>query len=240
MKKTTLTLLIFLILTSQPSSAGFLDDILDKIGFKAEEGLNNNKMVSGLKEVLATATTNAVNTASKGNDYTKNPEIKIPLPEKFEKVANALRKVGYQKNVDEFIMSMNEAAKKAAPKAAPIFLDAIKEMSFEDAKKIIEGGDTAATDHFKSNTHSRLYSETKPIISESMNNVGVTRKYKEIMSKYNSIPLVEKKSLDIDDYVTNKTLDGLFILMGKEEKKIRTDPAARTTKLLKEVFGMEK
>jgi hypothetical protein len=244
MKKTTLSMLIFLIFTAQACSSVSLDNVMDKIDqiglIQAEEGLSNNKIISGLKEALAKATTHAVNTASTGRGYLRNPEIKIPLPEKLEMVANTLRKVGFQKNVDEFIRSMNEAAKKAAPKAAPIFLGAIKEMNFADAKKILEGGDTEATDYFKAKTLSQLYNEAKPIISESMNKVGVTQKYKQIMSKYNSIPLIEKQSVDIDDYVANKALDGLFILMGKEEKKIRTDPAAQTTKLLKEVFGMKK
>ena len=128
-------------------------------------------------------------------------------------------------------------AEKAAPKAAAIFVDAIKEMTFEDARQILGGGDTAATEFFRRKTHDKLYDAFKPIISASMDEVGVTRSYKEMMGKYETIPFMDKQSLDLDHYVTNKALDGLFYMVGQEEERIRTDPAARGTELLKTVFG---
>jgi L-2-hydroxyglutarate oxidase LhgO len=112
-------------------------------------------------------------------------------------------------------------------------------MSIEDARKILDGGDTAATEYFKTKTTSRLYDAFKPIISSSMNDVGVTRSYKDMMTKYESIPFADKVSFDLDQYVTTKSLDGLFYMVGQEEKKIRTDPAARVTDLLKKVFGTQ-
>ncbi len=131
---------------------------------------------------------------------------------------------------------MNRAAERAAPKAKSFFIDAIKEMTFEDVKKILNAGDTAATDYFKEKTNDKLYNEFKPIISSNMNEVGVTRYYKDMTSKFTSLPFVKPELLDLDHYVTNNALDGLFYMIGEEEKKIRTDPKARVTELLKRVF----
>ena len=200
-------------------------------------GGDDATVASGLKEALSVGTENAVKSVSQQNGYFGNQLIKILMPEKLQKVADVLGKVGYQKQVDEFILSMNRAAEKAAPKAASIFGDAIKQMTFEDARKILSGGNTSATDYFKGKTHDRLYQEFKPIVSTSLDDVGATRSYKEMMGKYESIPFMDKQSLDLNHYVTEKSLDGLFFTVGQEEKKIRTDPAARVTDLLKNVFG---
>jgi hypothetical protein len=159
------------------------------------------------------------------------------MPEKIQKVAEVMKKVGYQKEVDDFVLSMNRAAEKAAPMAVSFFGDAIKQMTFDDARKILNGGDTAATEFFKAKTSERIYTAFKPVVSTSMDEVGVTRSYKTMMGKYDSLPFVDKQSLDLDHYVTNKALDGLFVMVGEEEKKIRKDPAARVTDLLKTVFG---
>jgi hypothetical protein len=132
---------------------------------------------------------------------------------------------------------MNRAAEKAAPQAKSIFIDAIHRMTVEDARKILDGGDTAATEYFKAKTSGKLYEAFQPIVSSSMNEVGTTRSYKEMMGKYKALPFASAESLDLDRYVTNKGLDGLFYLVGQEEIKIRTDPAARVTDLLKTVFG---
>ena len=132
---------------------------------------------------------------------------------------------------------MNQAAERAAPEAKSYFVGAIKEMTFEDARNILKGGDTAATDYFREKMHDKLYGSFKPNISASMNEVGVTRLYKKMMEEYTRIPFMEAESLDLDHYVTEKSLEGLFYMVGQEEKKIRTDPAARVTDLLKEVFG---
>lgn len=193
---------------------------------------------SGLKEALSIGTGNAVTSVSKSDGYFMNQLIKILLPENIQTAAGFLGKLGYQKQVDDFILSMNRAAENAAPKARKFFVDAIKEMTFDDAVKILRGSDTAATEYFKSKTFEKIYAEFKPSVSTSMNKVGVTRSYKEMTGKYtSSVPFGNMESIDLDHYVTTKALDGLFFMVGQEEKKIRTNPAARTTDLLRQVFG---
>jgi hypothetical protein len=171
--------------------------------------------------------------------YFANQAIRILVPEKVRKVADVLGKVGYQKEVDDFVLSMNRAAEKAAPLAKAHFVEAIRAMTFEDARKILGGGDTAATDYFRGKTQKKLYDEFRPVVSSSMDEVGVTRSYKNMVGKYAALPLVGGKaeSVDLDDHVTTKALDGLFLVLGQEETKIRTDPSARVTDLLKDVFG---
>jgi hypothetical protein len=221
-----------------PSRAGLFDDIKKGIGSIAPQaGPDDSQVVGGLKEALTVGTGNAVSIVSLKDGYFSNQAIKIPMPEKIQKVADVLGKVGYQKQVDEFILSMNRAAEQAAPQAKSIFVSSIKEMTIEDAKKILNGGDTAATEFFKGKTSAKLSEAFKPIISSKMDEVGATRSYKEMMGKYTSLPFMKAESLDLDQYVTNKSLDGLFFMVGQEEKKIRTNPAARVTDLLKTVFG---
>ncbi len=232
-----------LLIVAAPSGAAMFDDAMKGLGGAAKGGaragsnVDDNTAASGLKEALAVGTENAVKNVSRTDGYFGNQAIKILLPENIRKVADVLKKVGYQKQVDDFVLSMNRAAEKAAPKAAAIFGDAIREMTFEDARGILGGGDTAATDFFKRKTQNRLYESFKPVVSSSMNEVGVTKSYKEMMGKYESVPFASKESVDIDHYVTTRALDGLFFMVGQEEKKIRTDPMARTTDLLKTVFG---
>ena len=194
-------------------------------------------VTAGLKEALAVGTGNAVQMLSKSNGYFGDAAVKILMPEKMQKAAEVLKKAGYQKEVDDFILSMNRAAEQAAPKARPIFEDAVKKMSFDDAQKILKGGNTAATDYFKAKTSSQLTDAFKPVVSDSMNQVGATRSYKALTDRYNSMmPFGKMDSFDLDSYVTGKSLDGMFLKVGQEEAKIRTNPAARTTDLLKKVF----
>jgi hypothetical protein len=238
MKRLFFVVLLTLLFAVSFCYAGFLDDIFKKTPFlSSKQELDEGTVISGLKEALSIGTDKAVKEVSKIDGYLGNEAIKILMPENIQKVADVLRKVGYQKPVDDFILSMNRAAEKAAPKAAAYFVDSVKRMTFEDAKKILNGGDTAATDFFKSKTYDKLFSDFKPAISSSMDEVGVTRSYKEMMGKYTSIPFMKAESLDVDKYVTTKALDGLFYMVAREEKKIRTDPGARVTDLLKKVFG---
>jgi hypothetical protein len=198
---------------------------------------DSGTVASGLKEALSVGTKNAVGLLSKKDGYFGNEAVKILLPENIRRAGDALRMAGYQKEVDAFVLSMNRAAEKAAPKAAGIFEGAIREMSIDDAQKILHGGNTAATEYFKSKTSSKLFEAFKPDISKSMNDVGVTKAYKDMMGRYTTLmPFAKMESLDLDNYVTNKSLDGLFTMVGQEEAKIRTNPAARTTELLKKVF----
>jgi hypothetical protein len=218
--------------------AGFFDDLLKDVApVSPDVAPDNTTLVKGLKEALFIGTKNAVNSVGSVDGYFKNQMIKILLPEKIRNMANLLGKVGYQKQVDDFVLSMNRAAEKAAPKAGVFFADALKEMTFDDAVGIWKGGDTSATDYFRGKTRDRIYQAFRPVVSSSMNDVGVTRSYKEMIRKYESFPFMKSGALDLDKYVTDKALDGLFYTVGEEEKKIRTNPAARVTDLLKQVFG---
>jgi hypothetical protein len=192
---------------------------------------------AGIKEALAKGTEKAVNDLSKRDGYFGNAAVKILMPPSIQKVADVARMAGYQKQVDEFVLSMNRAAEAAAPLAAKYFADAIREMTFEDVRGILTGGDTAATDFFRRKTHDKLYAAFKPVVSEKVNEVGATRAYNDMIGRYEKVPMMGRQSLNLDDYVTNKSLDGLFYMVGQEEKNIRNNPAARTTDLLKSVFG---
>ncbi|HEY5973872.1 MAG TPA: DUF4197 domain-containing protein, partial [Geobacteraceae bacterium] len=145
--------------------------------------------------------------------------------------------VGMQRQVDEFVLSMNRAAEKAAPKAAGFFADAVREMTFADARGILQGGNTAATEFFRGKTAEKIQGAFRPAIATSMNEVGTTQAFKKVMGSYGALPFTPKVSFDLDQYVTAKAVDGLFYMLGEEEKKIRTDPAARATELLRTVFG---
>ena len=232
----TLATMMIVLLTALPASAQ-LDQILKGLGIGQGGGLSDVKIGSGLKEALKIGTQNAVNLTGRLDGYFMNQAIKILMPEKLQTMEKGLRAVGFGPQVDEFILSMNRAAERAAPAAKSIFWDAIGEMTFEDARKILGGGNTAATDYFKTKTTDKLTVAFKPAVDQAMNEVGVTRQYKELVGQFQSIPFMKSESLDIDHYVVTKALDGLFYVVGEEEKKIRTNPAARVTDLLKEVFG---
>jgi hypothetical protein len=234
----------FLFCLGAVSHAGLMDDIGGLLGGGKVPGVSGTvaddaKVVSGLKEALSVGTANTVAATSKVDGYFANQAIRILMPEKVRKVADVLGKVGYQKEVDGFVLSMNRAAEKAAPLAKAHFVEAIRAMTFEDARKILGGGETAATDYFRGKTQKKLYDEFRPAVSASMDEVGVTRSYKQMVGKYAALPLVvgQPESVDLDHHVTTRALDGLFLVLGQEEKKIRTDPAARVTDLLKDVFG---
>jgi len=236
-------MIIFLVVSIQADTGktietgGMLDSVKKIVGSGGGAGIGNSDIVNGLKEALQIGTGYAVTTVSKPNGYYDNPAIKIPLPGEMQKMDKLLRAVGYGQKVDEFELSMNRAAEKAAPEAKSIFVDAVKQMQFEDAQKILQGPDNAATEYFREKTSGRLAEVFKPIVRNSMNSVGVTRQYEDLNTKLSSIPMGGKLGFDLDQYVTDKSLKGLFLMVAVEEKKIRQDPAARTTDLLKKVFG---
>lgn len=217
-----------------------LDDLLKgAAGLKGPAiGATDDKTgAAGIKEALAVGTENAVKSLGRPDGYFANEAVKILMPEKIRKVSEVARMAGFQRQVDEFVLSMNRAAEAAAPLASRYFGDAIRAMTLGDVRGILTGGDTAATTFFRDKTGDKLYGAFKPVVSKKVDQVGATRAYKRMIGRYDSVPLVGKQSLDVDDYVTRKALDGLFHMVGEEEKKIRTDPAARTTELLKTVFG---
>lgn len=234
---------VVVLLLLSPCQAGLFDDLsrtLFSPGQQSSSALDNTTMVKGLKEALATGTERAVAAVAKPDGYFGNQLITILLPERLQQAANLLGTLGYQQQVDELVLSMNRAAEKAAPQAASFFGDAIRQMTLEDAKALLQGGDTAATTFFEEKTRSRLFEAFKPTVAASMDTVGTARAYKEMIGTYEALPLAAlagKPSLDLDSYVTNQALDGLFKMVAEEEKKIRTNPAARTTDLLRTVFG---
>lgn len=211
-------------------------------GFESDRqgGLDAGKIGSGLKEALRIGTQNAVALTGKSNGYFGNPAIKILMPQQLLLLETTMRMAGYGPQVDAFVLSMNQAAERAAPAAAQIFTDALSAMTFEDARTILTGGDTAATDYFKAKTSNQLITAFRPVVEQTMNEVGAVRRYKELatlFTLYQSIPFEKSAAFDIDQYVVSKGLDGLFHALGEEERKIRTDPTARATDLLKEVFS---
>jgi hypothetical protein len=201
---------------------------------------SEGRIVEGLKEALQVGAKNAVESVSRVDGYYKNPRIRIPLPGAVQKAEQVLRGVGYGAQVDAFLLSMNRAAEKAAPQAKALFWDAVKQMSFEDARKILQGRENEATLYFKDRTWQKLDQAFKPIVHGTMSDVGVTRSYQELETKVKTIPFADRLNVDLDEYVTGKALEGLFIMLGEEERKIRQEPAARATSLLKEVFGAER
>jgi hypothetical protein len=233
-------LIVFLL--AMPVSTPGADDqggsfLKDVFGIFKGEKLSDSKIVNGLKEALEIGTGNAVKVVSQVNGYYENPAIKVPLPKSVQKVETVLRGLGYGPEVDDFSRSMNRAAEQAAPKAKALFWDAVKAMTFEDARTILKGNDDAATRYFEGKTRDQLHQLFLPAVHTTMETVGVTRSYQNVYAKISTIPFADKLKLDLDGYVTEKALDGLFYMVADEERKIRKDPAARVTKLLKDVFG---
>jgi len=192
---------------------------------------------SGLKEALRIATERAVQSISRTDGFLENPKIRIGLPGVLGKMAKGLRAIGMRGQMDELELAMNRAAEKAAGEATPIFVDSISQMTFQDAAAIVTGGDTAATDYFERTTSEPLRLRFRPIVEQATQNVGLAKQYDQLISRYTAIPFASKPKLDLPGFVTDRTLAGLFSVIGEEEKKIRTNPAARTTELLRQVFG---
>ncbi len=211
-----------------------------RVGAVQLGGLSDSKIIAGLKEALELGTGNAVNLTGKLDGFFKNAAIKILMPKQLRTVEKTLRTLGQGALVDEFVLSMNRAAEKAAPEARKLFVGALKEMTIDDGRKILFGNDTAATEYFKGKTTVKLTAAFRPIVSQAMNDVGATRQYKDLVGRLQQIPFVKTQSLDIDEYVVGKALDGLFYMVGEEEKKIRKDPLARVTSILKDVFGKKR
>jgi len=199
--------------------------------------LSNSKITDGLKEALSKGTSAAVTSTSHPGGYFNNPAIKILLPKSLETIGNGMRALGMGAQVDDLELSMNRAAEQAAPAAKPIFIDAITKMTFADARKILGGGNTAATDYFKKATSKDLTTAFTPIVHQQMENVGLIKQFDQLVQNSPVGGLVGDESFNLDSYVVGKALDGLFYELAQEEKKIRTNPAAQTTTLLKEVFG---
>lgn len=232
-----IVILLTAFLSISSVALGQVEQIGKALGLGSKTGMGDSKIASGLKQALQIGAENAVKLTGKTDGYYRNEAIKILLPKDLRSLEKGLRVVGAGAKIDEFELSMNRAAENAAPEAKKIFVDAISKMSIEDARKILNGGDTAATDYFKSKTSPELTAAFRPIVEKSMEKYSVTQQFNAIAGHVQSIPFAKSPSLDIHQYVVSKALDGLFFVLGEEEKKIRTDPAARVTSLLKEVFA---
>lgn len=217
-----------------------LDQILGRTKSTKTAGANLpiDKITAGLKEALKVSTNKAVASTGRPDGFLKNEAIKILLPAKLQNAGRGLRMIGMGPQLDELEVGMNRAAEQATPQAKQIFLNALLSMNIDDARRILSGGDTAATDFFRSKSTADLTEAFRPIVHQAMMNVGVVKQYAQLTQSPMAAPLVGR--FDLDGYVVGKTLDGLFYVLGQEETKIRTNPAAQTTTLLKQVFGGRK
>jgi hypothetical protein len=236
----SLVICALLVISAPPGFAAGLSD-LTKEAQKAlggsSAGPSSDEITAGLKEALQVGTEKAVALVSQPDGFYQNPDIKIPLPESVQKVDKWLRAAGYGEKVDAFELSMNRAAERAAPEAKSIFWDAITDMNFDDAQKILNGRDNEATLYFEDKTSARLQEVFKPIVRDAMGDVGVTRSYQDLSAKMAKMPFGESARFDLDQYVTDGALKGLFKMLAEQEKQIRTQPAARVTDLLQKVFA---
>ncbi|MFN5355303.1 MAG: DUF4197 domain-containing protein [Bacteroidota bacterium] len=199
--------------------------------------LSDTDITKGLKEALKVGSENAGGRASKIDGFNKNPKIRIPFPQDAKDMRKRLIDLGMKKQVDEFELQLNRAAEDASKKAAPIFLDAIFKMSISDGLGILEGKDDAATDYLRNSTSSQLKAVFLPIVKSSLDKVEITRYWMPLFKRYNKLPMVKKVNPDLNDFVTQRAVEGLFMLVAEEEVKIRKDPAARINGILQQVFG---
>jgi hypothetical protein len=206
------------------------------IGTKTANGLSNDDIINGLKEALNVGTGNSTQKLSAVDGFFKDAAIKILMPAEAQKVEQKLRSIGLGKQVDNAILSMNRAAEDAAKSAAPIFLNAIKGITIQDGLSILKGGDFAATNYLKGKTLVQLTEAFRPVIENSLQKVNATKYWNTVFTTYNTFSK-EKVNTDLSAYVTDKALTGIFYQVGLEEQKIRKDPVARTTDMLKKVFG---
>ncbi|MEK6781415.1 MAG: DUF4197 domain-containing protein [Bacteroidota bacterium] len=205
-----------------------------------DKPLTSAEVGEGLKEALINGISKGADKTSQMDGYFKNPEIKIPFPPEVKKVEDKLRLLGLGSEVDKFVMTLNRGAEDAAKEAKPIFVAAIKQMTIDDAFGILKGQPDAATQFLKKTTTSQLKEKFKPVVQKSLDKVSATKYYGDLVGTYNKIPLVEKVNPDLNEYATDMAIQGLFIMIAKEEKNIRQDPMARTSDLLKRVFGSPK
>jgi Protein of unknown function (DUF4197) len=221
-------------------SAGFFCLALAVAPAAAGGKLDNRTATSGLKEALSQGAGKAVGLLGQPDGYLGNNEVRIPMPEKLKTVDRGLRTVGRGDLVEAFVTSMNRAAEAAVPVAKPVFLNAIKSMTIQDALSIVRGKDHQATDYLRETTGPRLSELFAPIVGEKLDAVGATRSFDALVKRYAALPLTGKPTFDLRGYVTGKALDGLFLMIAREEENIRTNPVARTTDLLRKVFGADR
>lgn len=248
-KKLIFFISIFSIIFIQPIHANWFSRALDVVDSVADKtpilnkvtnrSLGSTKIGEGLKEALLVGITNAVDSASQNGGFLNNENIRIAMPDNLQMAEQVLRGIGFSQQMDQAVVNMNRAAEAAAPYARDIFLDALFEMNINDAKSLLQGGNTAATDYFRRVTEDQLRSEFAPIIDQYVGQYNLQNQFSSILKQYDRIPLVQKMSgyLNPTDYVTDQSIEGLFTLLAQEETKIRNNPEARVTDLLQQVFS---
>lgn len=210
--------------------------IFERLGI-GKKTTDSNKIGDALKEALRVGVTNAINITGRLDGYFANAAIKLLLPEPIRKIEKTLRLTGFGRKLDELVLGMNRAAEAAAPFARDIFLDSIRQMTIADAQKLFKGSDTAATDFFKEKSTPQLTVLFRPPVAKVMAQAGVTQQFTQFFNQLSKIPLLKLEKLDLESYVVDRALFGLFYVLGQEETKIRREPAARVTAILREVFG---
>jgi hypothetical protein len=229
MKKSIVFLSLFLSSCTAAQISQTISEADKMLTTGTAQPLTSGEVGSGLKEALINGISKGADITSQLDGYFKNPEIKIPFPPDVKKV-----------EVDKFVMTLNRGAEDAAKEAKPIFIAAIKQMTIEDAFALLKGQPDAATQFLKRTTTAQLKDKFKPVVQASLDKVSATKYYGDIVNNYNRIPFIDKVNPDLNDYATDMAIQGLFTMIAKEEKNIRQDPLARTTELLKRVFGSQK
>lgn len=228
-----------MLLGSNALYAGWLDKLKDKLGEPEtkEQLLGNDEVAAGLKEALRVGTETVVGNLGTTDGFNLDPQIHIPLPNQFDQVRSILGRIGMDSMLTDLELGLNRAAEVATPKAKSLFLSAINDMTLDDVMAIYKGPDDAATQYFKSKMSAPLALEMKPVVDESLAEVGAVKMYDDVMKSYETVPFAPKIDADLSDYVVEKGMDGIFYYLAKEEAAIREDPVKRTTDILKNVFG---
>lgn len=239
MKAITRIAILFFILPFTSCSQVDFNKITKEVDktINGDKTLSNDEIIRGLKEALNVGSNNAAGSASKLDGFFKNPIIKIPFPPEAREMESKLRSIGMGKQVDDFILTVNRAAEEAAKQSASVFVTAVTSMTINDGLSILRGTDTAATGYLRKTTGYVLHAKFKPVIKNATQKVEVTKYWNPLATTYNALPFVKKVNPDLEEYITGRALNGLFYLVSQEEIKIRKDPAARVTELLKKVFG---
>ena len=232
-------LALVLIGANSSASAGWLDKLKNIVSpdDEKQQELSTDDIGGGLKEALRVGTENVVGNLGTTDGFNLDPQIHIPLPNQLGQVKNVLGKIGMDSMLTDLETKLNRAAEIATPKAKQLFIAAINDMTMDDVMSIYNGSDDSATQYFKSRMTGPLAIEMKPVIDESLADVGAAKSYEAVMDRYNAVPFVPEVDADLSNYVVEKGMDGIFYYLAKEEAAIRSDPAKRTTDLLKRVFG---
>jgi uncharacterized protein DUF4197 len=199
--------------------------------------ITGKEAASGLRAALEKGSAAAVSSLGRTDGFFANPQVKIPLPESLQRAEKMMRRLGMGRHADELILTLNRAAEAAVPEARQLFVDSVRKMTVQDAKGILQGGETSGTEYFRRTTEGELRKRFLPIVEQATQKVGLARQYENYADKGVALGVVKKEDADLDAYVTQKALDGLFLVLGEEEKKIRKDPVGAGTSIIRKVFG---